>query len=161
MRVNANDVEHYYRMYGRNVISAALCYVRDPNDANDVAQEVFFRLYRYDGCFDSDEHVRAWLIRCAVNQSKDLIKSPWRKRSLPLEAAADKPYRDSAPEDDGGSMLDIMRKIGRNNRIALYMYYYEEYSTQEIADILGISVNAVVLRLRRGRQQLKKLLDRK
>lgn len=157
--MNANDVEHYYKLYGRNVVSAALCYVRDPNDANDIAQEVFFRLYTYSGSFDSDEHVRAWLIRCAVNQSKDLIKSPWRKRSLPLEAASGKPYNDSPTESD--SMLEIMKKLGRNNRIALYMYYYEEYSTQEIADILGISVNAVALRLKRGRQQLKKLLNKK
>lgn len=159
MRVNANDVEHYYKLYGRNVISAALCYVKDPNDANDIAQDVFFRLYTYTGSFESDEHIKAWLIRCAVNRSKDLVRSPWQRRKLPLEAASDKLQYDST--DEGDSMLDILQKLGRNNRIALYMYYYEEYSVQEIADILGVSVNAVTLRLKRGRMQLKKLLDRK
>ena len=157
--MNANDVEHYYKLYGRNVISAALCYVRDPNDANDIAQDVFFRLYTYSGSFDSDEHIKAWLIRCTVNRSKDLVKSPWRRRSLPLEAAADKVHYDDVPES--GGMLDIMNKLSRNSRVALYMYYYEEFSTREIADILGVSVNTVSLRLRRGKQQLKKLLDRK
>ena len=157
--MNVNDVEKYFLMYGRSVTAAALCYVRDPQDADDIAQEVFFRLYTYSGRFDSDAHVKAWLIRCAVNRSKDLIRSPWRRRRLPLEAAADMQHSDGTEEND--SMLAVLNKLGRNSRVALYMYYYEEYSTQEIAEILGISVNAASLRLRRGRQQLKKLLEKK
>ena len=157
--MNANEVERCFGLYGKSVISAALVYVKDPTDADDIAQEVFFKLYRYSGSFDSDEHIKAWLIRCAINQCKDHLRSPWRRLSLPLEAAADKHTEERSGDDYG--MLDVMRKLGRSNRITLYMYYYEDYSADEIADILGISVNAVHSRLKRGRQQLKKLLEKK
>ena len=155
--MNAEEVERCYNLFSRSVIAAALCYVKDPADADDVAQEVFFKLYTYSGRFDSDEHIKAWLLRCAINQAKDVIKSPWRKLSLPLEAVSDTVRRDSSESDD--SMLRLLQKLGRNNRVAMYMYYYEGYSAGEISDILGVSVNAVNSRLKRGRLQLRKLLE--
>ena len=151
-----DELEKYVRLYRKNVISAALCYVRNTSDAEDIVQEAFMKLYTYDGSFESDEHVKAWLLRCAINMSKNLLHTYWYRNSAPLEAADEKVHYDVT---ESGGLLTILHKIGKKNRIALYMYYYEGYSVNEIAAILQINENAVSARLGRGRRQLKKLLS--
>jgi len=153
--LNKSKFEYYVGLYRKTVFAAALCYVKNSSDADDVAQDVFFKLYTCGLTFDSDEHVKAWLIRCAVNRSKSLLRSNWYRHSEPLEKAEDMISFDSVQSD---GMLKLLRKLRKNNRITLYMYYYEGYSLDEIAEILGISANTVSSRLRRGRMQLKKLL---
>ena len=152
-----SELERYVGLYRKSVCTAALYYVKDPSDADDITQDVFFRLFMYDGEFENDDHVKAWLLRCAVNRSKDLLRSHWYRFSEPLETVKER--TSDSISDSGGRVLDILRKLGRKNRITLYMYYYEGYSSPEIAGILGISERAVSSRLRRGRQQLKKLLE--
>lgn len=134
----------------------ALFYLKSPNDADDVVQDVFLKLYTYTGTFDSEEHIRAWLIRCTVNRCKDILHSNWYRFSEPLDAAGAKVHTDAHAEE--GRVYGMLKKLGKNNRVALYLYYYEGYSTEEIARMLGISVIAVTSRLKRGRKQLKKLL---
>lgn len=155
--MNDAEFEQCVRLYRKSVIKAALCYVRNTSDAEDIAQEVFIKLYTYNGSFDSSEHIKAWLLRCAINLSKNLLQTHWYKLSRPLEEAGEKVHYD-VTECDG--LLNILHKLSRKNRIALYMYYYEGYSTSEIAGILQINENAVSARLSRGRRQLKKLLMR-
>lgn len=150
-----SELERYIKLYRANVIGAALCYVKNTSDAEDIAQDVFFRLYTYTGTFESDEHTKAWLLRCTINLSKSLLRSHWYRFSLPLEAAGEKAHFDIA-ESDG--LLRVMSRITKRNRIALYMYYYEGYSTSEIAEITGTNVDTVSARLSRGRKQLKSLL---
>lgn len=151
-----SEFEHYVRLYRRNVFAAALCLLRNEYDADDVTQEVFIRFYRYKGSFNDDEHIKAWLIRCAINCGKTMLGSRWRKLSMPLEAAEGLSHTDSY--DDDSPILHLIGKLNKNNRIALHMYYFEGYMAEEIADILGISVGAVNSRLSRARRQLRKLI---
>ena len=151
-----SEFEHYVKLYRRNVFATALCLVRNEYDADDITQEVFMRLYKYSGAFNDDEHVKAWLIRCAVNRGKTLLGSRWHRFSQPLEAAAELIHSDSYNDDS--PLLRLMGKLNKNNRITLHMYYYEGYTTEQIASILGISTNAVISRLSRARRQLKKLI---
>lgn len=152
-----SEFEHYVRLYRKSVLTAALCLVRSESDAEDITQEVFIRLYRYKGSFDSDRHIKNWLIRCAINRAKTLLGSRWHRYSQPLETAGELVHSDSY--DEGDRLLELMGKLSPNNRIVLHMYYYEDYTAEEIAKLLGLSANAVSLRLSRGRQQLKKLLS--
>ena len=152
--MNRAELERYVRLYRRAVCGAALCCVRNMADAEDITQDVFLKLYTCDTEFESDEHVKAWLIRCAVNRGRSLLRSHWHKNSVPLEKADGMQHSDTY---DGG-MLEIMRKLPQNNRVALYMHYYEGYAPDDIAKILGISPNTVYSRLRRGRSQLRRLL---
>lgn len=151
-----SEFEHYVKLYRRNVFAAALCLVRNEYDADDITQEVFMRLYKFSGTFNDDEHIKAWLIRCAVNRGKSLLGSRWHKFSQPLDAAAELIHTDNYNDDS--QILRLMGKLNKNNRIALHMYYYEGCTTEQIASILGISTNAVVSRLCRARHQLKKLI---
>ena len=155
--MTGNEFEQYVRLYLNSVYTTALYYLKNSNDAEDVAQNVFLRLYTYTGSFNDDGHLKAWLLRCAINESKNLLHSHWYRFSQPLDAAADVPASENIAEDD--EMLHILNKLSRNNRVVLYMYYYEGYSCAEIGEIVGISEKAASARLRRGRQQLKKLIE--
>lgn len=152
-----NELERYVRKYYKSVCTAAFCYLKNTSDADDVAQEVFLKLYTSGNSFESEEHIKAWLLRCAVNKSADLLRSHWYRYSLPLESAMNKEYRDSYSEDDD-MLLKMLGKLKPKIRIALYMHYYEGYSVEELAKILGISASSVRSRLMRGRKQLRELL---
>ena len=151
--MNDSRIEYYVRRFRSSVYNAALCACRDPFDADDAAQDVFFRLCDYDGDFNDDEHAKAWLIRCAVNRGHDIVRSKRRRPTVPLEEAAGAVQPD-APD----SLLPTVMKLERTNRLILYLYYFEEYRIEEISGITELSVSAVRSRLARARKQLKKLV---
>ena len=153
-----NELDRCMRKYYTSVYSAALCHCKNPSDADDIAQEVFLDLYTYRGTFTGDEHIKAWLLRCAINKSIDLTRSHWYKFSLPLETAYHRTQNDSAGTG-GSELLKTIMKLGRKIVEVLYLHYFEEYPIPETAKILGIREAAVRKRLSRGRKQLKKLLD--
>ena len=155
VQVNSNDLERYIKLYRKSVLGAALCYVRNTSDAEDIAQDVFIKLYTYKGSFESDEHIKAWLLRCAINHSKDLLRSFWYRCSEPLEAAAEKVHYDTR---EGGGLPEAMSKLNPKVRIVLSLHYYEGYSAKEIAQIMHTTESAVLHRLSRGRKQLKDIL---
>ena len=151
-----NDFDSYVRKYRNTVFGTALCFVKNPSDADDISQEVFIKLYKYDGHFDSEEHIRAWLIRCTVNLSKSLLRSYWHRFSAPLEEAGDIVQYDSGTERS--DMLKLLNKLSSKNRSVMYLHYYEGYSAADIARMLRTSESAVMARLSRGRKHLRTLL---
>lgn len=126
-----------------------------PQDAEDAVQEVFLRLYTAEKAFESDEHLRRWLIRVTINVCRDVLKSPWRKRRVPLDALPDQPVFDKPEEEE---LYQAVMGLPEKYRTVLDLFYYEELSTKEIADLLGLRQSAVTTRLSRARDLLKKQL---
>ena len=89
-----------------------------------------------------------------VSACKDLLKSPWRKRTCGLEACAEVP----APEPEDGSLLAAVNDLPPHYRAVIYLFYYEGYDAREIGQILGVPTATVHTRLARGRAKLKELL---
>lgn len=129
--------------------------LKNPHDADDVTQEVFVRLLRTKADFESEEHAKRWLIRVAVNESRRLACSPWRRHTAALEDCGEIPQWDTHQESD---MFRQVMALPSKYRVPLYLYYYEELSTQEIAGVLGRSPSTVRTQLSRAREQLKTLL---
>ena len=125
-------------------------------DAEDAGQEVFLRLDTEEKLFESGEHLRRWLIRVTLNVCRDTLKSPWRKRRVPLDTVPDQPVFD-APEQ--GELYQAVMALPEKYRVTLYLFYYEELSTKEIAELLELRQTAVTTRLSRGRELLKKRLE--
>lgn len=146
-----NAVEAYQDI----VYRTALHFFASPPDAEDAVQEVFLRLYTRSDPFESPEHLRRWLLRVTVNVCKDVLKSPWRKRRVVLDALPDQPVFDT-PEQ--GELYQAVMELPEIYRLVLYLFYYEELSTKEIAALLGVRQTAVTTRLSRGREQLKERL---
>ena len=153
--MNDEQFTRLVRRYIDTVFRVALNYLRNSADAEDIIQTVFEKLLREKKEFETDEHVRNWLIRVAVNECKKLLRSPWRKAE-PIEdyltgVAFDNPARSELYR----AVMDLPKKY----RIVIYLHYYEGYSTQEIAGILRIPKNTVCSHLKRGRDLLKKELQ--
>ena len=124
----------------------------DTQDADDAVQEVLIRLLERKEPFESETHAKYWLIRVTLNHCKNAMRAPWRKRSVPLEAADALPVFDR-PEQ--GELYAMVMALPEKYRVPLYLFYYEGYSVREIAALLGISESAVTTRLSRARQTLK------
>ena len=124
----------------------------NPHDAEDIVQETFLRLYRQEKEFETEEHLRRWLMRVAVNLCRDALKSPWRKRWVSLDRICEQPVFDR-PEE--GSLYREVMALPEQYRTVLNLYYYEELSTKEIAELLHLRQTAVTTRLARARALLK------
>lgn len=142
--------------YGDTVLRLAYAKTGNRYDAEDVTQEVFLRLLRKgpDG-FDNDDHAKHWLLRVTLQRSNDLFRARTRRRELPLEAAAET----SAPEHEGlGETLAAVMTLPQELRIPIHLYYYEDLSIAQVAQVMEKSEGAVKTRLSRARGKLRELL---
>lgn len=149
----AADLDALFTAYGNMVYRLALTRTRNPADAEDVAQEVFLRYLKASPEFASAEHQKAWLITVTVNCSKTLLGTAFRRHTVALDAVAE-------PGEDGGmpdsTVYDAVMRLPQKFRTAIHLYYYEDYSVKEIADVMQASESAVKSWLFRARTQLKK-----
>ena len=140
--------------YADAILRLSYAYLKNTYDAQDVCQTVFVKLLTEPREFESAEHERAYILRMAANACKDLLKSPWRKRTCDLEACAEVP----APETGDGAVLAAVNQLPANYRSVIYLFYYEGYQAAEIGKILGVPTATVHTRLARGRARLKDIL---
>ncbi len=152
--MNDSELTRYITLYRAAVFRAAFSYVKNREDAEDISQETFARLFVSRDSFRADENVKAWLIRVAINLAKNLLKSSrYRLRDeLPENLAA------NPPETEDAIMHDCIRRLPPEYSSVIYLFYYEGYSVKEIAALCKISSAAVRTRLSRGRNRLKEML---
>mgnify|MGYP002740690344 CR=1 FL=1 len=124
-------------------------------DAEDVTQTVLLKLYQQGDRFESEEHRKHWLLRVAVNESKKLLRSPWRRRTGPLEEAGE-PVFDTPQQSE---LYQHVMGLPPKYRAAVYLYYYEDCSVQEIAAAMGANPSTVQTWLMRARGKLKLILQ--
>ena len=148
------QAEYLANTYADAILRLSYTYLKNTHDAKDICKTVFVRLQAEPRSFESPEHERAYILRMAVNACKDLLKSPWRKRTCGLEACAEVP----APEPEDGSLLATVNDLPPHYRAVIYLFYYEGYQAAEIGKILGIPTATVHTRLARGRAKLRELL---
>ena len=110
---------------------------------------------------ENEEHEKAWIIRTAINLCKDLLKSKWHKSTVRLEAAPEfeRAYFQVLPAESDDTLF-LTLELPERYRSCLYLFYYEDYSIREIAQILELPENTVKTNLRRGREALKRKLEK-
>lgn len=137
--------------YMDTIYRVAYSWTKNSDDANDVTQDVLIQLYKTTKEFESDSHLKNWLIKVTVNQCKMLFRSTWSK----MEDIGE--YADTLGFEEK-SHLDLFRAVmnlDKKYRVPLLLFYYEGYSTAEIASILGIPEKTVSTRLFRAKARLK------
>lgn len=129
-----------------------LSFVRTKNvsDSEDILQEVFLRYMKVWNRMESENHVKAMLIRITVNCSNSLHSSSWFKKTAPLDENI--PYTDKYND---GDVLNQVLKLPLKYRTAIHLHYYCGYSVNEIAEICKTNPSTVKTHLSRGRQALK------
>ena len=148
------QAERLANTYADAILRLSYAYLKNTQDAQEVCQTVFVRLLTEPREFESGEHERAYILRMAANACKDLLKSPWRRRTCDLEACAQVP----APETSDGSVLAAVNQLPAHYRSVIYLFYYEGYQASEIGEILGVPTATIHTRLARGRARLRELL---
>ncbi|WP_297212451.1 RNA polymerase sigma factor [uncultured Flavonifractor sp.] len=148
----SNRLESVIRTYENTLYRAALAILGDPQEAEDVVQDTFLRLWEKAPLFESPAHERAWLLKVAVNNCKSRLRAPWRRRAAPL--------LDSYPAADRSeqAVLEVIQSLPPKDRTVLHLYYYEGYQTAEIAAMTGWREGTVRSRLARARDKLRQLL---
>lgn len=142
--------------YQDMVYGLALARTGSRTDADDVFQEVFLAYYQSGKVFRDEEHRKAWLLRTTVNQSRRVTASSWRRKTVPLSEREDTPVQFREPEEN--RVWEALQALAEDYRLPIYLFYFQELSTQEIAKILAIRPGAVRMRLTRGREQLREKL---
>ena len=141
--------------YGDMVRRLCLVHLKNPADTEDIFQNVFLKYVLSPVVFESPEHEKAWLIRVTLNACKDLVKSFFRSRTVPLEELLDQP----APlSEEHREVLEAVLALPPKYRDAVYLHYYEGYTAAEIGKLLGKNTNTVYTLLTRAREQLRETL---
>ena len=153
--LNTEQFTRYAESYIDTVFRVAFNYIKSAADAEDITQNVFLKLLKEDKPFESEEHVKRWLIRVAINECKNLTKARWWRQASYEDYAATLSFDNPAHSDLFYAVMELPKKY----RLPIYLHYYEEYSTQEIAEILKEPKNTVCAQLRRGRELLRKSLQ--
>lgn len=139
------------KKYMDTVFRLAFNYTKSQSEADDVTQEVLIRLYRTDKEFESEDHIKHWIIRVTINECKKTFLSPW-KRVEPIEDYAST-LSFTSPEHS--ELFYAVMDLPKKYRVPIFLHYYEDYSCEEISSFLGIANATVRTRLRRGREMLK------
>ena len=147
------SAEELVSVYQNMLYRVALSHTGNREDAEDMVQETFLRWLRNRPEFDSEEHEKAWLLRVVINLCANLVKKKGNRGQaelLDIYPAAD-------PEQH--ELMDTVMRLPPPYRDAVYLFYYEEYSTKEIAEILDQKESTVRSWLHRARQKLKGWLE--
>lgn len=145
------DVMYLFNRYRDDVYRLAVNYTRSEQEAEDVCQTVFLKLIEQGDITPGKE--KAWLMQVTANECRSILRSAWWKRTVPLE-----PSLEAAPGMELDETIQSVRKLDPKYRVVIYLHYYEQYTTAEIAALLKVSASTVTTRLSRGRDRLKKLL---
>ncbi len=153
-----NFINYAVNTYSDTVYRVALNITHNPHDSFDISQEVFIRLVKNYEKIKDREHLKAWLIRVAVNCSRSFMRTKTLHEVISFDDIKERSY--SYIPDEDLEITKLVWKLPEKYSIAIHLFYYEEMKISEIAEALGISQSAVKLRLLRGREKLKNLIEK-
>jgi RNA polymerase sigma-70 factor (ECF subfamily) len=156
-----------YDEHNRMVYRTALAILGDPEQAADLLQDVFLRLYRFADRIEPDRPLEPWLYRMTANLSYTWAKR--RRWQQPLEDIAEwfsgddgrQPTHQLEQDETARALDDAIQRLPDQQRIVVVMHYVNEASLEEIAAILDVPVGTVKSRLYYARKALKRRLDAK
>lgn len=153
MIVTTEKFTEVYELHKNHVYAIAFSYMKNAEDAMDITQDTFIKLLGSSEDFQSSEHVKAWLLRVAINNCKNALRS--KKHIADEEVSEEIPYEDKT---ESMELLKHVNALPEKYRIPIHLFYYEEYSVKEIAQIMDITETNIKVRLKRGREKLSSIL---
>ena len=131
-------------------------YVHNVDDTSDLSQDVFLKLLDCNKEFESEEHLKAWIIKVSIKRCKNHFRflSRFSDEEIPESI-----YYDNSHEDR--ELLRAVMSLPEKYRVPLHLFYYEDYTIKQIGDILGSPEATIKIRLKRGREKLKKVIEGK
>lgn len=160
---NKEKLTNLIELYGNDVLRIATLYTKNPSTAEDIFQDVFFKVSKSISSFSGRSSEKTWIIKITINTCKDYLKSAWRKKVVSLENLAE--TSDSIDYDDtiinsekSSIILKEILDLPLKYKDVLILYYYKELNTVEISKILNVPEATVRTRMKRAREILKEKL---
>jgi len=141
-------IERAMDLWGSAVFKLAFAQTASKADAEDIYQEVFIRLLKDKTSFNDAEHLKAWLLRVTINSCHDLLRCAGRKKVVSAEEIEEQMGKDDLVSQE--AMYDLARALAalpEDMRTVVHLYYYEGYSTEEIAKIMDVAPSTVRSRM--------------
>lgn len=156
---NPSDaVEKALDLFGNDILRLAYSYMKNREDAEDVVQETLIRLMQSQLVFEDEQKEKAWLLTVASNLCCDQLKNADRRHSVAMPEGYEAAAPDNPKPDIGNEVLQEVLRLPEKYRSVIHLYYFEEYSIREIAEIVGKKEVTVRSLLKRGRERLQKKL---
>lgn len=155
MKLSCEQIEQLVQKYSDMIYRVAYSQLGSDAAAADVVSDVFLKVLTLEKTPGSEEHTKAWLIRVTVNRCRDIFRA---QKNISADEIPEQPA-DFAPVDEKLDIAAALEQMPPKLRTVLYLYYYEEYGTREIAKMLGIPKSTVTTSLSRARKMLKNKLD--
>ncbi|MCI9443545.1 MAG: sigma-70 family RNA polymerase sigma factor [Oscillospiraceae bacterium] len=153
--LTTEEVASLYRRHVKTVYQISRMLLKNGPDAEDAVQNVFRKAMERDEPFDGPDHERAWLIVTARNECKNQLRHWWRTRRADAETLDALAWEQPAD----GELWDMILRLPEHEKTALYLHYYQGYSTNETAELMGKNPSTVRSWLFRARRRLKDLLE--
>lgn len=151
-------VEKYLKM----VYRISFHYFGNREDAEDVSQDVFIKLYSSKISTENDEEIKAWLIRVTTNTCHSYFRNPFRRKRTEIDENELENIVDTGSSEQDiinrKVIMDAVMSLPEHYRIIVYLFYYEEYSIGQISNILRIKETTIQTRLSRARDKLRNAL---
>ena len=159
----SENIERIVDDYSAHLLRIAYFYTKNRHAAEDIVQEVFMNFLQSN--YSERGQLRAYLTKMTVNRSKDYLKS-WNYKMVQVKSFINETAKSILPSTEkkvidkynNEEIKDTIYSLPKVYREVVYLYYYDSLSTEEIANVLDISVNTVKTRLRRAKQRLESML---
>lgn len=151
----SKDIEEIYDRHVDMIYLVCSAYMKNHADTEDMTQETFINLMKWNGEFQNAEHEKAWLLRTAINLCKNNLLHWWRKRS----DIADYENLTSEPQFEIDETLQAVMDLPERHKAVVLLHYYQGYKTDEIAQILKKPNSTVRNHLHEARKLLKGVLE--
>lgn len=145
-------LEEIVQEYSDTLMRIAYQYTKNMTDAEDMVQEVYIKLIKHKKLFETETHLKSWLIRVTINKCKDFLRSSWIRKTVQLSESMTL----LTPEEE--VVMAEIYDLKAIDRTIVYLYYYEGYKIDEISTLLGKKSNTISSRLQRARKKLKDIL---
>lgn len=145
-------------MYSATVYRIAYSRTRNHEDAEDITQNVFLKYVSAGKQFSSEEHRKAWLLRVAVNCTNDFVKSAHYRHRADAEQIPEQGGEPSYELEEKSDVERAVSSLPEKYRVAIHLFYYEDMSIKQIAEITSQRESTVRSQLTRGRDMLREIL---
>ena len=151
-------LEDIINKYNGMLYRLAIIRMQNKEDAEEVVQDTFVKLIEHiqkKKSFNDEEHLKAWLLTVATNRSKSILTLYWNKNTEGMDGLKDF----AAPEQKDNYALDYVLKLPEKYKVAIYLFYYEQLTTEQIAVVMKTKEATVRSYLHRGREKLKTMME--
>ena len=159
MKISEKQFDYVYNEYAKELYNIAYGYTRNRDDSIDIMQNSYVVLLESNKKFESNEHIKYFLIRVTINESLDLLKSASKKRVIKINDVVVN-FPETKKEELPYDLSEIVNTLPEKYKTIIILHYYDDMKIKDISNVLKISESAVKKWLERARNLIKEIIER-